>query len=141
MAADRFLSASPDASGTGSSSSATTTAPTTVPAPKLPAVPKLMEGKRGLVMGVANDRSIAWGIARALHGAGAEMAFTYQGAAFGKRVLPMVAKLGARIVEEADVENDASLDRLFARLKKDWGKLDFVVHAIAFSDKEELKGR
>jgi enoyl-[acyl-carrier protein] reductase I len=137
MAADRFLSASPDASGTGSSSSPTTTAP----APKLPAVPKLMAGKRGLVMGVANDRSIAWGIAQALHGAGAEMAFTYQGAAFGKRVLPMVEKLGAKIVEEADVENDASLDKLFARLKKDWGKLDFVVHAIAFSDKEELKGR
>jgi enoyl-[acyl-carrier protein] reductase I len=100
-----------------------------------------MAGKRGLIMGVANDRSIAWGIAQALHGAGAEMAFTYQGAAFGKRVLPMVEKLGTKIVEEADVENDASLDRLFARLKNDWGKLDFVVHAIAFSDKEELKGR
>jgi len=139
MAADRFLSASPDASGSGSSS------PTTAPAPKLPAplpdVAKLMAGKKGLVMGVANDRSIAWGISQALHSAGAEMAFTYQGAAFGKRVLPMVEKLGAKIVEEADVENDLSLDNLFARLKKDWGKLDFVVHAIAFSDKEELKGR
>ena len=100
-----------------------------------------MAGKRGLVMGVANDRSIAWGIAQALHAAGAEMAFTYQGAAFGKRVLPMVEKLGSKIVEEADVENEESLDRLFARLKKDWGRLDFVVHAIAFSDKEELKGR
>ena len=100
-----------------------------------------MAGKRGLIMGVANDRSIAWGIAQALHHAGAELAFTYQGGAFGKRVLPMVEKIGARIVEEADVENEQSLDRLFARLKKDWGRLDFVVHAIAFSDKEELKGR
>jgi enoyl-[acyl-carrier protein] reductase I len=100
-----------------------------------------MAGKRGLVMGVANERSIAWGISRALHAAGAEMAFTYQGAAFGKRVIPMVEKLGAKIVEEADVENEQSLDRLFERLKKDWSRLDFVVHAIAFSDKEELKGR
>src|SRR6266567_8494945 len=95
---------------------------------------KIMAGKRGLIMGVANERSIAWGIAQALHAAGAEMAFTYQGAAFGKRVLPMVEKLGSKIVEEADVENEESLDRLFARLEKDWGRLDFVVHAIAFSD-------
>ncbi|HKF60329.1 MAG TPA: enoyl-ACP reductase FabI [Dongiaceae bacterium] len=101
----------------------------------------MMAGKRGLVMGVANDRSIAWGIAQALDAAGAEMAFTYQGAAFGKRVLPMVEKLGAQIVQEADVENEESLDALFARLKTEWGGLDFVVHAIAFSDKEELKGR
>ena len=101
----------------------------------------VMAGKQGLIMGVANERSIAWGIAQALHAAGAEMAFTYQGAAFGKRVLPMVEKLGCRIVEEADVENEQTLDRLFARLKTDWGRLDFVVHAIAFSDKEELKGR
>jgi len=107
----------------------------------LPSVPKLMAGKRGLIMGVANERSIAWGIAQALHQAGAELAFTYQGGAFGKRVLPMVEKIGAKIVEEADVENEESLDRLFARLKKDWGRIDFVVHAIAFSDKEELKGR
>ena len=105
-------------------------------------MPELMQGKRGLIMGVANERSIAWGIAQALHAAGAELAFTFQGAAFGKRVLPMVEKLGgSTIVVEADVENDASLDALFARLKKDWGKIDFVVHAIAFSDKEELKGR
>ena len=106
-----------------------------------PEVAKLMAGKRGLVMGVANDRSIAWGIAKACHDAGAELAFTYQGAAFGKRVLPMVQKLGSTVVVEADVEDEASLDNLFATLKKEWGRLDFVVHAIAFSDKEELKGR
>src|SRR5262245_50486816 len=122
MADDRFLSASPDASG------ATPSSPATTQSQKLPAVPQLMAGKKGLVMGVANDRSIAWGISQALHSAGAEMAFTYQGAAFGKRVLPMVEKLGAKIVEEADVENDASLDKLFARLTKEWGKIDFVVH-------------
>ena len=100
-----------------------------------------MTGKRGLIMGVANERSIAWGIAQALHAAGAELAFTYQGAAFGKRVIPMVEKLGSKIVVEADVENEQSLQALFSRLQRDWGKLDFVVHAIAFSDKEELKGR
>jgi enoyl-[acyl-carrier protein] reductase I len=140
MPDDRPLSAAPDAAGGGPA----TTAPanhTPSKAVSLPEVPKVMAGKRGLIMGVANERSIAWGIAQALHAAGAEMAFTYQGTAFGKRVLPMVEKLGSRIVEEADVENEESLDRLFARLKKDWGRLDFVVHAIAFSDKEELKGR
>jgi enoyl-[acyl-carrier protein] reductase I len=141
MAADRFLSAAPDASGQTSSNAAPSSAAASRPSPKLPPVAKLMAGKRGLVMGVANDRSIAWGISQALHAAGAEMAFTYQGAAFGKRVLPMVQKLGSKIVEEADVENDASLDRLFARLKSEWGSIDFVVHAVAFSDKEELKGR
>jgi enoyl-[acyl-carrier protein] reductase I len=138
MPNDRPLSAAPDASG-GGTASASSHAPSK--AVELPEVPRLMAGKRGLVMGVANDRSIAWGIATALHAAGAEMAFTYQGAAFGKRVLPMVEKLGSKIVEEADVENEESLDRLFARLQKEWGRLDFVVHAIAFSDKEELKGR
>jgi enoyl-[acyl-carrier protein] reductase I len=138
MTADRILSAAPDASGVGAGVSPSQT---DNKAPGLPAVPKLMAGKRGLVMGVANERSIAWGIAQALHAAGAEMAFTYQGAAFGKRVLPMVEKLGARVVEEADVESEESLDRLFARLKKEWNRLDFVVHAVAFSDKEELKGR
>ena len=107
----------------------------------MPDVAKLMAGKRGLVMGVANDRSIAWGIARACHEAGAELAFTYQGAAFGKRVLPMVQQLGSTVVVEADVEDEASLDTLFATLKREWGRLDFVVHAVAFSDKEELKGR
>jgi enoyl-[acyl-carrier protein] reductase I len=138
MTDDRTLSAAPDASGGGSGAS---TAQPAARSPKLPNVSKLMAGKRGLVMGVANDRSIAWGIAQALHAAGAEMAFTFQGAAFGKRVLPMVEKLGARIVQEADVESEESLDRLFARLDKEWGGLDFVVHAIAYSDKEELKGR
>src|SRR5215211_697476 len=138
MPIDRTLSAAPDASGGGTASPSTHTPSKAV---ELPDVPKLMAGKRGLVMGVANDRSIAWGIATALHAAGAEMAFTYQGAAFGKRVLPMVEKMGSKIVEEADVENEESLDRLFARLQKEWGRLDFVVHAIAFSDKDELKGR
>lgn len=106
-----------------------------------PEVAKLMAGKRGLIMGVANERSIAWGITQALHAAGAEMAFTYQGAAFGKRVMPLVEKLGAKIVQDVDVENEQSLQALFERLKKEWGRLDFVVHAIAFSNKEELKGR
>src|SRR5262249_3764499 len=138
MPEDRPLSAAPDASGASAGTSPTTPVSKAVP---LPPVAKLMAGKRGLIMGVANERSIAWGIACALHAAGAELAFTYQGAAFGKRVLPMVQKLGAKIVEEADVENEQTLDNLFARLKKDWGRLDFVVHAIAFSDKEELKGR
>lgn len=141
MSSDRSLSAAPDASGGSASPSPAPDHPVSRAA-TLSAVPKMMAGKRGLIMGVANERSIAWGIAQALHAAGAELAFTFQGAAFGKRVLPMVEKLGgSTIVVEADVENDASLDALFARLKKDWGKIDFVVHAIAFSDKEELKGR
>ena len=97
MPNDRTLSAAPDASGGGAASPSSTHTPSK--AVELPEVPKLMAGKRGLVMGVANDRSIAWGIATALHAAGAEMAFTYQGAAFGKRVLPMVEKLGSKIVE------------------------------------------
>ena len=138
MPENRILSAAPDASGGGNG---TTPAAPVSKAVELPPVPKLMAGKRGLIMGVANERSIAWGITQALHAAGAEMAFTYQGAAFGKRVIPMVEKLGAKIVEEADVENEQSLQALFARLQREWGRLDFVVHAIAFSDKEELKGR
>jgi enoyl-[acyl-carrier protein] reductase I len=142
MSNERTLSAAPDASGSGAAATPAGKSPAAKSAPAaLPDIPKLMAGKRGLVMGVANDRSIAWGIAQALHGAGAELAFTYQGAAFGKRVLPMVQKLGAKVVVEADVEDEASLDRLFDTLKKEWGRLDFVVHAIAFSDKEELKGR
>jgi enoyl-[acyl-carrier protein] reductase I len=101
----------------------------------------LMQGRRGLVMGVANDHSIAWGIARTLARHGAELAFTYQGEAFGRRVKPLAGSLGARIVQSCDVEDDRSLDELFQRLKEEWSSLDFVVHAIAYSDKSQLKGR
>ena len=100
----------------------------------------LMAGKRGLIMGVANDRSIAWGIATACAAQGAELAFTFQGEALERRVRPLAAELGVKIVLPADVTDAASLDALFAALEKDWGRLDFVVHAIAYSDKEELKG-
>lgn len=101
----------------------------------------LMEGKRGLVMGVANDRSIAWGIARAAASHGAELAFTYQNDSLGKRVAPLAESLGAELVLPCDVADAASLDAVFAGLAEAWGGLDFVVHAIAFSDKDELKGR
>jgi enoyl-[acyl-carrier protein] reductase I len=101
----------------------------------------LMQGKRGLIMGVANDHSIAWGIAKTLSAQGAELAFTYQGEALGKRVKPLAQSLGAELVLPCDVEDIASVDGLFATLKEKWGKLDFVVHAIGFSDKNELKGR
>ncbi|MBI1238069.1 MAG: enoyl-ACP reductase FabI [Alphaproteobacteria bacterium] len=101
----------------------------------------LMDGKRGLIMGVANDHSIAWGIARTLAGHGAELAFTYQGEAFGKRVKPLVASLGSKLVIPADVEDEQSLEALFSTLTSEWGRLDFLVHAIAYSDKTELKGR
>jgi len=101
----------------------------------------LMAGKRGLVMGVANDRSIAWGIARVLHGQGAELAFSYQGGAFGRRAVPLAKGIGAKIIEEADVEDIASVERVFDVIRKEWGTLDFVVHALAFSDRNELKGR
>ena len=101
----------------------------------------LMRGKRGLIMGVANERSIAWGIARAMAAEGAELAFTYQGEAFGKRVEPLAASVGSTLLVDADVMDDASLDRAFARLKDHWGSIDFLVHAIAFSDKTELAGR
>ncbi len=101
----------------------------------------MMAGKRGLVMGVANNRSIAWGIARACAAAGAELAFTYQGEALKKRVLPLAEELGVDLLAECDVTSDASLDAAFAQVAEAWGGLDFVVHAIAFSDKEELKGR
>ncbi len=102
---------------------------------------EILAGKRGLVMGVANDRSIAWGIAKRAAEAGAELAFTYQGEALGKRVLPLADSLGASLVMECDVTDDASMDAAFAEIEKAWGGLDFVVHAIAFSDKEQLKGR
>ena len=101
----------------------------------------LMKGKRGLVMGIANDHSIAWGIAKTLAAQGAEMAFTFQGEALGKRVKPLAQSLGVDLVLPCDVENIESVDSLFATLKERWGGLDFLVHAIAFSDKNELKGR
>ncbi len=101
----------------------------------------LMAGKRGLVMGVANDRSIAWGIASAAHAHGAELAFTYQGEALEKRVRPLAESAGASLVLPCDVTDEDSMDAVFATLKEEWGGLDFLVHAIAFSDKEELKGQ
>jgi enoyl-[acyl-carrier protein] reductase I len=101
----------------------------------------LMQGKRGLIMGVANDHSIAWGIAKTLAAQGAELAFTYQGEALGKRVKPLAQSLKAELVLPCDVENLASVDEVFETLRKQWGHLDFLVHAIAFSDKNELKGR
>jgi enoyl-[acyl-carrier protein] reductase I len=104
-------------------------------------MPGLMDGKRGLIMGVANDHSIAWGIARMLAAHGASLAFTYQGEALGKRVKPLAASLGSDTVLPCDVEDIASVDAVFAELKRKWGTLDFLVHAIAFSDKNELKGR
>jgi enoyl-[acyl-carrier protein] reductase I len=100
----------------------------------------LMKGKRGLIMGVANDHSIAWGIARQLAEHGAELAFTYQGEAFGRRVKPLAEKLGTSPVVPCDVEDSASIDATFEALESAWGGLDFVVHAIGFSDKNELKG-
>ncbi len=102
---------------------------------------KLMAGKRGLIMGLANDKSIAWGIAKACADAGAEMAFSYQGEALKKRVGPLAASIGATELFECDVSDEASLDALFAHLAKVWGKIDFLVHAIGFSDKAELRGR
>ena len=101
----------------------------------------LMHGKRGLVMGVANDRSLAWGISKALAGQGAVLAFTHQGEALEKRVRPLAASLGSELVLPCDVTDEASVDAVFERLAAEWGRLDFVVHAIAFSDREELKGR
>jgi len=101
----------------------------------------LLKGKRGLVMGVANERSIAWGIARALADQGAELAFSYQGEAFGKRVEPLAASVGSDLLVDVDVTNDASLDAAFATLADRWGSIDFVIHAVAFSNKDELTGR
>ena len=100
-----------------------------------------MTGKRGLVMGVANDRSIAWGIARVLHGQGAELAFSYQGGAFGRRAVPLAQAIGSKIIEQADVGDLDSVKRVFDVIRKKWGSLDFVVHALAFSDRNELRGR
>jgi enoyl-[acyl-carrier protein] reductase I len=104
-------------------------------------MPGLMHGKRGLIMGVANDHSIAWGIAKTLAGHDAKLAFTYQGDALGKRVKPLAASVGADLVLPCDVEDIASVDTIFAELGRTWGTLDFLVHAIAFSDKYQLTGR
>lgn len=100
----------------------------------------LMAGKKGLVMGVANDRSIAWGIANVLAAQGAQLAFTYQGDAFGRRAVPLAESVGAEIIESCDVEDLASVDSVFDVIAKKWGNIDFVVHALAFSDRNELKG-
>ncbi|WP_237152617.1 enoyl-ACP reductase FabI [Oryzibacter oryziterrae] len=101
----------------------------------------LMAGKRGLIMGVANNHSIAWGIAKALSSQGAELAFTYQGDAFGKRVKPLAEEVGSKFLIPCDVEDIASVDAVFETLKAEWGSIDFLVHSIGFSDKNELKGR
>jgi enoyl-[acyl-carrier protein] reductase I len=101
----------------------------------------LLSGKRGLIMGVANNRSIAWGIAQAAHVHGAEIAFTYQGDALKKRVAPLAAELNGHVVGHCDVTDPASIDAVFAEVERLWGRLDFVVHCIAFSDKDELTGR
>ena len=101
----------------------------------------LMAGKRGLIMGLANNKSIAWGIARALADAGAELAYSYQGEQLKKRVIPLAEETGSDMVIECDVNDEASIDALFAELKEKWGTFDFVVHAIGFSDKEQLRGR
>src|SRR5881628_3642769 len=100
-----------------------------------------MQGKRGLIMGLANDRSLAWGIARALGGAGAELAFSYQGEALEKRVRPLANELGSDVLVDCDVSDMRALDKTFDALKERWGALDFVVHAIGFSDKNELRGK
>jgi len=102
---------------------------------------QLMNGKRGLIMGVANDHSIAWGMAKALHEAGAELAFTYQGDAFGKRVKPLAESLGSDILIDCDASKESDLDKVFEVLKEKWDSIDFIVHAIAYSNKEELQGR
>lgn len=100
----------------------------------------LMDGRRGLIMGVANDHSIAWGIAEKLGAAGAELAFTYQGEAFGRRVKPLAERCGAKLVLPCDVEDEQSVNEVFETLAAQWGRLDFIVHAIGFSDRNELKG-
>ncbi len=100
----------------------------------------LMKGKRGIIMGVANNRSIGWGIAQALHAQGAEIAFTYQGEALEKRIYPLAESIGSDVVVPCDVTSDEDIDRAFNEVKEKWGKIDFLVHAIGYSDKEELKG-
>ena len=100
-----------------------------------------MAGKKGIIMGVANDHSLAWGIAKTLHDHGAELAFTYQGDVLKKRVEPLAQSLGSTLILPCDVNDDAQVKNVFDRLEQEWGGLDFVVHAIAFSDREELKGK
>jgi enoyl-[acyl-carrier protein] reductase I len=100
----------------------------------------IMRGKRGLIMGVANERSIAWGIAQALAGAGAEIAFTHQGEAFKKRLKPLAESINSSLILQCDVEEDGSLEAVFDRLASDWGSIDFIVHSLAYSEKEELNG-
>ena len=112
-----------------------------MPNSEMPSAGPLMAGKRGLVMGVANNHSIAWGAARMLAAHGAELAFTYQGEAFGKRVQPLAESVGSSLVIPCDVEDLATVDAVFHTLQKEWGSIDFVVHAIAYSDKNELKGK
>ncbi|WP_255574861.1 enoyl-ACP reductase FabI [Caldovatus aquaticus] len=114
--------------------------PDVTPVTSAVATGTLMAGKRGLIMGVANDRSIAWGIARACAAQGAEIAFTYQGEALEKRVRPLAESVGSRLVLPCDVTDDPSVDAVFERLAGEWGALDFLVHAIAWSDKDQLKG-
>ncbi|AQS86286.1 MAG: enoyl-ACP reductase FabI [Acetobacter aceti] len=106
-----------------------------------PATGTLMRGKRGLVMGVANDRSIAWAIAKAVAAQGGEVAFTYQGEALGKRVRPLADSIGSKLVLPCDVSDDAAIDETFSAIEKEWGGLDFVVHAIGWADKQYLRGR
>lgn len=101
----------------------------------------IMQGKRGLIMGVANNHSIAWGIAKHLAEAGAELAFTYQGEAFGRRVRPLAESVGSKLLLDCDVEDIDTVDAVFETLKAEWGEIDFVVHAVGFSDRNELKGR
>ena len=106
-----------------------------------PATGTLMRGKKGLVMGVANDRSIAWAIAKAVAAQGGELAFTYQGEALGKRVRPLADSIGSKLVLPCDVSDDAAIDETFSVIEKEWGGLDFVVHAIGWADKQYLRGR
>ncbi len=114
----------------------------TVPTPQIAEAPSpLLADRKGLVMGVANDRSLAWGIARAAAAHGADLAFTYQGEALAKRVAPLAESLGSRFVLPCDVTDEASMEAAFERIARDWNGLDFVVHAVAYSDREQLKGR
>src|SRR6202522_2501243 len=108
---------------------------------RMPGISGLMRGKRGLIMGVANHRSLGWGIARACHKHGAELAFTYQGDALKKRVEPLAQEIGGIVVGDCDVAQPDTIDAIFAKLNSAWGGIDFLVHAIAFSDKDQLDGR